>query len=48
MSVYDIMFIVVGVFMGSAIGFYYCNLTYIRYKKTIDSMRVIEIFKSKT
>jgi hypothetical protein len=33
---------------GFGLGFWYCNMTYIRYKKTKDSMRIIEEFKSKT
>lgn len=34
--------------VGFGIGFAYCNITYVRYKKTLDSMRIIEEFKSKT
>tara|TARA_Y100000389_G_scaffold196198_1_gene228741 strand:- start:489 stop:632 length:144 start_codon:yes stop_codon:yes gene_type:complete len=44
MTGYDMMFIVVGGFLGFAVGFTYCNMTYIRYKKTIDSMRIIQLF----
>jgi hypothetical protein len=34
--------------VGFGLGFAYCNMTYIRYKKTSDTMRIIEDFKSKT
>jgi hypothetical protein len=36
------------VIVGFGLGFWYCNMTYIRYKKTSDAMRIIEDFKSKT
>jgi hypothetical protein len=44
MTVYDLMFVGVGGFLGFAVGFAYCNMTYVRYKKTIDSMRIIQLF----
>ena len=44
MKVYDLMFVGVGGFLGFAVGFAYCNMTYVRYKKTIDSMRIVQLF----
>ena len=44
MTVYDLMFVGVCGFLGFAVGFAYCNMTYVRYKKTIDSMRIVQLF----
>tara|TARA_B110000858_G_C17790477_1_gene469638 strand:+ start:939 stop:1082 length:144 start_codon:yes stop_codon:yes gene_type:complete len=45
MTGYDIMFIIVAGLLGFVVGVTYCNMTYVRYKKTIDSMRIIQLFK---
>jgi hypothetical protein len=41
------IYLFIGV-IGFGVGFAYCNMSYIRYKKTKDSMRIIETFKAKT
>ena len=41
---YEVFLVSVGTILGASIGWYWCSMSYVQYRKTKDAMRVVDDF----